>query len=312
MLLNLAEHQAVFTSGRVYILGGSSDAAGGTLQNAVFTCMPSAATGQIPNTGIFGTWSFTPTTLEHPVAGHQAVTNNGYIYILGGRYNGAPHSSSSYYMGIADVAYQQTQVFSWGGTFERFIDLDKDQFVDTLDWQALANNEIATVKCRTALEAGPWSDWTPDQAIGPINVHGMIRYLHYKMTLQTAHNTPGAAASPVVNQVTLSYFASKNLDFDSFQINHNKFDPQTQTLGISFKTRNAGVSNVILRVYNLEGELIRRQDFSYPPNTPLPVSGYWQWDGTNENTEFVANGVYIIQYNSGDTHKTRKVVVFKR
>jgi len=241
----------------------------------------------------------------------QMVTNNGYIYVLGGRYGSVSHSSSAYYMGIANIAYAQNQVYAWNGTFERFIDLDKDQFVDALDWQDLPNNETLTIKCRTALESGPWSDWTPDQALGPINVHGMIRYLHYKMTFATTHNTPGAAASPVVNQVVMNYFASKLMDYDSFEINHNKFDPQTGPLAISFKTRSSGVSNVIIRVYNLEGELIRRQDFNYGPNTPLPVSGYWQWDGTNENTEYVANGVYLIQYNSGDTHKTRKVVVFK-
>jgi hypothetical protein len=312
MLLNLAEHQVIYASGRIYVLGGSSDAAGGSLQNAVFYSMPSASTGQIPNTGFFGTWQMTSTGLEHPVAGHQVVTNNGYIYVLGGRYNGVLHSSSAYYMGIASIAYQQTQIYAWGGTFERFIDLNQDQFVDTLDWQVLPNNETFTLKCRTALDSGPWTDWTPAQALGPINVHGIIRYLHYKITLQTAHNAPGAAASPIVNQVILNYFPSKYMDYDSFEINHNKFDPQLGPLSVSFKTRSSDVANVIIRVYNLEGVLIRRQDFNYPAGTPLPVSGYWQWDGTNNNQQYVANGVYIIQYNSGDTHKTRKVIIFKR
>jgi flagellar hook assembly protein FlgD len=102
------------------------------------------------------------------------------------------------------------------------------------------------------------------------------------------------------------------MDYDSFEINHNKFDPQLGPLSVSFKTRSSDVANVIIRVYNLEGVLIRRQDFNYPAGTPLPVSGYWQWDGTNNNQQYVANGVYIIQYNSGDTHKTRKVIIFKR
>ncbi|NTV53485.1 MAG: hypothetical protein HGA76_10815, partial [Candidatus Firestonebacteria bacterium] len=283
-----------------------------TLQNAVFYCMPNATNGQIPLTNNFGEWQFSKTALEHPVAGHQAVTNNGYIYVLGGRYNGVQHSSNAYYSGIADVAYQQTQVYAWGGTFERFVDLEKDQFVDTLDWQALPNNETLTIKCRTALDAGPWTDWSPEQALGPINIRGTIRYLHYKLTLQTAHNVVGDSATPQLNQMALTYFASKRIDNDSFVINHNKFDPQVGPLSISFKTRDSGVASVIIRIYNLEGELIRRQDFAYPPNTQLPVSGFWQWDGTNDNTEYVANGVYIVQYNSGDTHKTRRVVVFKR
>ena len=63
---------------------------------------------------------------------------------------------------------------------------------------------------------------------------------------------------------------------------------------------------------NLEGELIRRHDIDIPATNPLPATGEWFWDGTNENAELVANGVYIIQYNSGDTHKIRRVLLFKR
>ncbi|NTV52392.1 MAG: T9SS type A sorting domain-containing protein [Candidatus Firestonebacteria bacterium] len=97
MLLNLAEHQVVFTSGRIYVLGGSSDAAGGTLRNTILYCMPNATTGQIPFTHNLGDWQFLNAALEHPVAGHQAATNNDHIYVLGGRYNGVQHSSNAYY-----------------------------------------------------------------------------------------------------------------------------------------------------------------------------------------------------------------------
>jgi N-acetylneuraminic acid mutarotase len=311
MLLNLAEHAAVFTSGRVYIIGGSSDATGGTLRNRVFYCMPNASTGQIPNAGFYGTWEFTTTSLEHPVAGHTAVTSNGYIYVLGGRY-GEPHSSNTYMTSISDVAYQNFQTYAWEGTYERFIDLDKDQFVDTLDWQAMPNGEIFRLKCRTGMERGPWSDWSLEQTAGPILIQRAVRYLHYKVTLQTARNTPGSAVTPLVNEVDVNYFGSKRMEEDSFQVNHNRFDPQVEPLMITFKTRAESVSTVIIRIYNLEGEMIRRQDIELPPDTPLPATGFWQWDGTNENTEYVANGVYLVQYNCGDTHKTRKVVVFKR
>ncbi len=312
MLLNLAEHAVVFTSGRMYVIGGSSDPTGGTLRNRVFYCMPNAGTGTIPNAGIYGTWQYTTTSLEQPVAAHSAVTNNGIIYVLGGRYT-TPHSSNTFMTSITDVAYQTFQAYAWEGTYERFVDLDKDQFVDSLDWTGMPNGEIIRVKCRMAMDRGAWSDWGAEQATGPFNIRQTMRYLHYKITMQTTHNTPGSgAATPTMDQVALNYYASKRLEEDSLQINHNKFDPQIEPLQITFKTRDSSVSTVTLRVYNLEGELIRRQDFDIPPTTPLPATGFWQWDGTNENTEYVANGVYLIQYNCGDTHKTRKVVVFKR
>ncbi len=313
MVLNLipyavAEHAVVFASGRFYVIGGDRALTG--LQNTVLYCSPDPGTGNIP-AGQPGGWWLTSTLLDKPVAGHQCVTANGFIYLLGGRYNGVAHSSSAYLTNITDIAYQDYQTYAPHGNFERFIDLDRDLFVDNLEWLGPTNGQIAQMKVRFALEKGQWSDWTPLTPAAPILARRVARYVHYKLDLQSTAYIPPTAQTPLVNEVSLNYAASKAVEDDSLMVNHNRFDPQIEPLLVSYKTRSGDVANVILRVYNLEGELIRRADIDIPAGTPLPATGVWSWDGTNENGELVANGVYLIQYNSGDTHKARKVVLFK-
>jgi N-acetylneuraminic acid mutarotase len=307
---SVGEHAVVFASGHFYVLGGSADAAGGTLQNAVLYCTPDPGTGAIPAAGNPGTWDLTTTLLAQRVAGHQAVAANGFIYLLGGRYD-LPHASSAYLINITDVAYRDYQTFAGIGNFERYIDLDRDQYLDELEWLGTPNSQTTLMKARYALEKGVWSDWTPSSAFSPIPVRRVARYIHYKLTLQSNANIPPNAQTPLVTQVSLDYAASKAVGQDSLMVNRNQFDPQVEPLVISYQTRDQDVANVILRVYNLEGEMIRRFDIDIPGGTPLPTTGVWNWDGTNENGELVANGVYLIQFNSGDTHKLRKVVLFK-
>jgi N-acetylneuraminic acid mutarotase len=309
----LAETAVVFTSGRLYVLGGSRNVfTADDLQNAVIYCTPDPATGSIPPLNSPGGWRDSTTLLDAGVAGHAAVVNNGFIYILGGRYNANAHVSSAYLCSITDLQQIRTQAFAWEGAFERYIDLDRDQYLDNLDWLGNPNNEGLQVKARYGKDQGPWTPWCNSQTVAPIVIQQVARYVHYKITMQTLDNVPGGEFTPILNSVTLNYAASKKIEEDSVMINHNKFDPQVDTLMITYKTRDQDVANVILRIYNLQGEMIRRYDIDVPPNAPLPYSSSVSWDGTNENGELVANGVYIIQYNSGDTHKIRKVVVFKR
>ncbi len=319
MPLPLANHQVLYMAGRFYLIGGSQDPAGGTHTNAVFSCIPDPVTGQIPPLGFYGTWEASTTLLQYPVAGHKAVGANGFMYILGGHYN-LPHTSNTFMTSIVDLSHRLFQAYSFQGSFERYIDLDQDQLIDSLNWLGNNNGGEIWVKCRYALAEGAWSGWTQEQNVPPIVGTGLgnqnrqraARYIQYKIRMSTNNNAPGSGTTPLITQVDLNYAASKNIEDDGIMVNHNRFDPQIEPLLITYKTRKQNVATVILRVYNLEGELIRRQDFDIPANTPLPHTDIWSWDGTNENGEMVANGVYVIQYNSGDTHKILKVVVFKR
>ncbi len=306
----LAEHDVVFSAGYFYVIGGEN--AAGVLQNSVYYSIPDPATGLIPAAPNPGSWLQSTTTLEYPVAGHSVVANNGFLYLLGGRYNPLdPHTSSAYMTSIIDMFHLRDVVYAWTGNFERYIDLGSDQLVESLNWDGNPNSETSRIKCRYALEKGLWSVWEPEQALGPFIIQRFARYIHYKVHFETLTNSPLLSRTPFINRIYADYAASKTVDMDAFLINHNRFDPQVEELLITYKTRDHLVSSVIIRIYNLEGELIQRQDIDIPLGTPLPATGTWIWEGTNSNGELVANGVYVIQYNSGDTHKIRKVVVFK-
>lgn len=316
MPVPLAEHQVIFTSGRFYVIGGVDGT--GALKDDVFYCRPLAqlpATNapSIPTTGNPGAWELSFTSLEYPVAGHQCVSYNGFIYLTGGRYRQIdPHTSSAYLTNIADMYHTQNRVYAGAGNFERYVDFDKDQMIQTIDWDSNSNNEIIRFKYRYALEEGLWSPWSTEQTTGPMVINLFARYIHYKIHLETLTNDPSTFANtPEVSRVIINRAASKRIDKDNFQINHNKFDPQVEQLTVSYKTRDRSVEEVIIRIYNLEGELVRLYETTIPSGTPLPATGYWVWDGRNDNEELVANGVYIVQYNSGNTHKIRKVLVFK-
>ncbi len=309
--LALAEHDVVFSAGYFYAIGGVD--AAGVLQSSVYYCIPDPVTGFIPVAPNPGCWLQSNTTLEYPVAGHSVVANNGFLYLLGGRYNlPDPHTSSAYMTSIVDMFHLRDLVYTWTGNFERYIDLGSDQLAVSLNWDGNPNSETSRIKCRYALQKGVWSDWEPEQALGPFIIERFTRYIHYKVYFETITNSALLSRTPFINRIYAEYAASKSVDNDAFLINHNRFDPQIDELLITYKTRDHLVSNVIFRIYNLEGELIQRQDIDIPSGTPLPATGTWIWDGTNANGELVANGVYVIQYNSGDTHKLRKVLVFKR
>ena len=312
MPFTLAEHQVLFAGGRFYLMGGSRDNIGSSLQNAVFYCIPDPLTGGIPGPGLYGTWELSNTLLEQGVAGHQCVQNNGVLYVLGGRYNNVPHSSSAYLNRVADIQLRSYQTYAQVGAFERYVDFDRDTYVENITWQGNPNGEIVRFRARFALEKGEWSDWTPEYLVAPLPVERAARYVHYKLELETANNIPPTARTPLIDEVIINYAGGKKIELDGVRVNHNSFDPQIEDLQVSYVTRDHNVSSVVLRIYNLEGELIRRHQIDIPAADPLPATGMWSWDGTNENGELVANGVYVVQYNSGNTHKIRKVLVLKR
>ncbi len=307
----LAEHQVVFMNGKFFLIGGINNLS--LIRNTVYYCTLDPTTGHIPVSGP-GSWALSQTRLEYPVCGHEALANNGFLYVVGGRYLPTdPHTSSAYMTSVIEIEQIQDIVYAWEGTFERYIDFNRDQPIESVNWDGNANLETIRVKVRYAMDNHEWSPWTLEQAVGPFVVRRFARYVHYKMGFETHTNEHGNVyRTPMINRVYVNYAESKRIDTDSFQINHNKFDPQIEQLLITFKTRDHSVADIILRVYNLEGELIRRYDFQIPAGVLLPYTGSWTWDGTNYNNELVANGVYLIQYNSGNTHKLRKVLVFKR
>jgi N-acetylneuraminic acid mutarotase len=328
-----AEWKAVFVNGFIYLVGGTlkgdnpadpleelktETAYLGKMTASVICLKINPSDGSFYDIGGANPQFIITNGLSYPISGHQALTYNGVFYNLGGsfRYSDPAHSNA-YLARLVDLNTYVDYNLANTGAFERYLDLEKDQLVENVSFALNPKNGSATVRVRWASEHGVWSAWgNAITSSASQTVNSIVRYINYKLNLTAGatNNTgqPEQSQSPQLNEVRVEYPASKRIYLDSFQINHNRFDPQEEGLVISYYTRDHSVADVTFRIYNLEGELIRKNVIAIPPGTPLPASGSWTWDGTNKNVELVANGVYIIQYNSGDTHKIRKVVVYKR
>ena len=77
-------------------------------------------------------------------------------------------------------------------------------------------------------------------------------------------------------------------------------------LQISFKSNRAG--QVRVAVYNLAGELVQ------PIWKGNVAAGIWYqqtWNGTNDNGEMVASGVYFVSIRGAGIRSVRKVILLK-
>ena len=85
----------------------------------------------------------------------------------------------------------------------------------------------------------------------------------------------------------------------------NPFNPET-----GFRT--IWDADVTVTIYNLQGRLVRQLDLG------LQEAGYYvdksraaYWDGTNEDGELVASGVYFYKLDAGEFTASKRMVVVK-
>jgi len=87
----------------------------------------------------------------------------------------------------------------------------------------------------------------------------------------------------------------------------NPFNPETW---IPFKLAEG--SEVVIRLYDMAGRLVRKIDLGYMNAGIYTTRGRAvRWDGRNELGERVANGAYIYQLQAGDRAFVKRMVVLK-
>jgi len=87
----------------------------------------------------------------------------------------------------------------------------------------------------------------------------------------------------------------------------NPFNPETW---IPYKL--AREENVSIRIYNIQGELVRLIDIGRcSAGEYLSKERAAFWDGVNSNGEEVASGIYFYQMQAGDYSATRKMLILK-
>lgn len=87
---------------------------------------------------------------------------------------------------------------------------------------------------------------------------------------------------------------------------NKKFDPLTQKYYLIYKLSRR--SHVNISVFNVRGELVKQLK-----NEVEDIGKYVvEWDGKNENGEYVAMGLYLVLLQSSEFGEIRKVIVIKR
>jgi flagellar hook assembly protein FlgD len=86
----------------------------------------------------------------------------------------------------------------------------------------------------------------------------------------------------------------------------NPFNPET-TIEYAIPAQAAGMVRVTLRIYNLQGQLLRTLvDEEKSPGHHRVV-----WDGKNDLGAKVSSGVYLYTINAGYFKATRKMTITK-
>lgn len=87
----------------------------------------------------------------------------------------------------------------------------------------------------------------------------------------------------------------------------NPFNPETW---IPYQIKED--SKIIIHIYNLSGELIRRLDLGYKKaGSYISKDKSAYWDGKDENGVNVASGIYFYSIDTGKFHDVRKMIVIK-
>lgn len=87
---------------------------------------------------------------------------------------------------------------------------------------------------------------------------------------------------------------------------NNKFDPTMENYSLIYRLTRR--SHVNVSIYNVRGELVRQLK-----NEVEDIGKYVvEWDGKNENGEYVATGLYLVIIQSSEFGEIRKVIVIKR
>jgi hypothetical protein len=110
---------------------------------------------------------------------------------------------------------------------------------------------------------------TPEMALIRAHSSGLSGDLQ----LETAFVDPNAAGGTVTNYP-------------------NPFHPEVGPTTIAYKLDDA--ANVTLRIFSLNGDLVRREEFALGAAGALPGMNEFVWNGQNGNGDWVASGGYIL------------------
>lgn len=200
----ISNAEAVFNNGYLYLVGGSYQG-GTTLINEVISA-------PIYQNGMIGKWNMEDTNvISNARENHTVVTNNSYLYIIGGW-----DTSTNYY---SDVQYAQlvtsprTAAFSKTVYYTESDATDDNQYVKFVDEMYNGTdlaNETLTISydtsCNATLDYGSLTNFSTPSAgtANSINTTGKSLYLFYSLDYSNGAAFP--LSSTVFTDISINYY----------------------------------------------------------------------------------------------------------
>ena len=174
-------------------------------------------------------------------------------------------------------------------------DVNGDGIVDILDVVALMNHEgdikLWDTNGDGIVDINDFIKIESSNGINPdVNGDGVVDILDIVSLLNGAK---GAPVSKLANELGVSF--------------PNPMNPEAW---IPF--RIATSSDVIVRVYNTRGQLVRTLDLGYRvPGSYITRTTAAYWDGKDENGQHVSSGIYFYNIKAGSFTATKKLIVLE-
>jgi hypothetical protein len=109
---------------------------------------------------------------------------------------------------------------------------------------------------------------------------------------------------------SIQLFVTTQLKPQKFELLANYPNPFNPETWIPYKL--AKDSNVVIRIYDVSGCLIRKLNLAHQPaGVYVGRANAAYWDGLNEAGETVASGVYFYSIRAGEFSATRKMLLLK-
>ncbi len=174
-------------------------------------------------------------------------------------------------------------------------DVNRDGIVDILDFVIIGQHfgEVSTSQAPAKLLLSPYPEQIP------------ILSRMYNIMENMSNNDP--AFLSVKDLLFRIISINKPIKNQLLQNYPNPFNPETW---IPYQLSKG--SNVIIRIYNSEGQIVRNINLGYKPaGLYLNKSMSAYWDGKNDNGESVSSGIYFYTIDTGDFFDTKKMMIVK-
>lgn len=212
------------------------------------------------------------------------------------------------------IYYTFSDGFNWSQPLMIMNNNGQDQCiqVDSTGTTHLVQNETVGIGSlrRYQLSYHTSNDWAPSVIVPPVDALGLHKLQYHNNTLYLVYSQKGPDnnANVYLKTKLLSSVAINEQTIDSTPIPgliRTYPNPAKQQVNIEFQTNNQ--THLDIDVFNQRGQCVK----TIYSGSFLPGQHNLTWDGTDNNSQRIANGIYILRLRSETGQHIRKILFEK-